>query len=128
MITSPSLMAPLTGELACTSQGFAPLLAFTRKAWPPGISLTSKYFGFGLSGVTYQLPFSSLLMVLDQISACATTAVPKAKPASRNNQNFMRQPPAERIPAINYFSTVGFRYIAKKSSVRCHASLAAASL
>src|SRR5690348_2969010 len=104
MITSPSLMAPLTGELACTSQGFAPLLAFTRNAWPPGMPSTAKYLAFGLSGWKYQLPLASLLMVFDQMSSCATTAVPKAKPASRNNQNFMRQPPAERIPAKLLFS------------------------
>src|SRR5215510_1053005 len=96
MITSPSLMAPLTGELACTSQGFAPLLAFTRNAWPPGIPSTAKYLAFGLSGWKYQLPLASLLMVLVQMSSSATTTVPKANPASRNNQNFMRQPPVAR--------------------------------
>src|SRR5688572_16413815 len=112
MITSPSLMAPLTGELACTSQGFAPLLALMRNAWPPGMPSTAKYFALGLSGCTFQTPFESLLMVLVQMSSSATTAVPKAKPANRNTQSLMRQPPVVRVPAMQFFS--GFQIRRKK--------------
>src|SRR5690349_7759508 len=111
MITSPSLMAALTGELACTSQGFAPLSAFTRKAWPPGMPSTAKYLAFDLSGVKYQLPLASLLMVFVQMSSWATTSVPKTKPTSSDSQNFMLQPPAERIPAVFMISDRWFQIL-----------------
>src|SRR5688572_20996806 len=102
MITSPSLMAPWMDELACTSQGFTPLVALTRKAWPPGMPSTAKYFALGLSGWKFQVPFESLLMVLVQMSSWAMATEPSANPASRQVQNFMRQPPGAHIHAMKF--------------------------
>src|SRR6476620_2752247 len=111
MMVSPWLIAPLTGELACTSHGFTPLCALMRKACPPGRPSTAKYLALGLSGITFQTPFESLLMVLLQMSSSASATVPRAKPASKNVQNLMRQPlccthPCKDDPSCNRLSGI----------------------
>src|SRR4051812_12973977 len=80
MITSPSLMAPATGEFACTSQGFAPFVALARNAMPPGTSALM-YLAFGLSGWKYQLPFVLVLIILLARSSSANATDASARPA-----------------------------------------------
>src|SRR5688572_14439265 len=93
MTTSPSLIAPAMGELACTSQGLRPLSALTRKAYPPGNSGTAKCLALGLSGRMYQVPLVSLLIILliRSSSAHAIEGRPHEDraPASRPSQIFL---------------------------------------
>src|SRR6188472_383 len=92
MITSPSLIAPAIGELACTSQGFLLLVALTRNAWSPGTGALMT-FALGLSGWKCQVPLVSLLIMRLAMSSSAIANEHAATPASKKAKPFMRLPP-----------------------------------
>src|SRR5262245_47481631 len=112
MMTSPSWMAPATGELACTSQGLLPLCALTRNANPPGttVSSTLKCLALGFSGWKYQLPLVSRLIILLARSSSARASVPTARPRDRPSHIIFlfMFPPECRALLVFYSQYTGF--------------------